>query len=198
MSGSPIGTDSASVLIVEAEPELGDLYASWLEECHVETASDGSEAIEAIGERFDVVLFDRRTPGLSAQAIFDLVRDRMLECRVVLVTTVESGLDALGAKFDDHLRKPVSKEELRESIERLLLRRIYDERLQELFALASEKALLNGRKSDAEIQSSREYAELEDRLAVLRVHADESRAELLERDGYRVLYRDITRSSSTE
>lgn len=193
-------TDTASVLVVDDEPDLAALYASWLEDrFNVRTASDASEALAAVEGGIDVVLFDRRIP-LSAETVVDAVRERAPGCRVVLMTGTESdtGADAVETRFDDRLLKPVSKDQLRDRIERLLLRSAYDERLRELFTLATRKATLDGRKSDAEIQSSQEYAELEDRIAVLRVQVDDLRAELVEGDGYRWLCRDLTRSSSPE
>lgn len=189
-----MAADNASVLIVEDEPELAELYASWLEErCRVETAHDGTGAVEAIDETFDVVLLDRRISGQSGTAVLDAIRDRGIESRVAMVTAVEPDFDIVDVGFDDYLLKPVSRDELRNSIDRLLLRRTYDEQLREFFTLASKRAMLASRKSEAELQSSQEYAELEDRLAVLRVQVDETRAELLEQTSYRQLYRDIAR-----
>ncbi|TYL37052.1 DNA-binding protein [Natronococcus pandeyae] len=186
--------DTTSVLIVEDEPELAELYATWLEDrFRVETAHDGTEAIEAIDETFDVVLLDRRIPGQSGVDVLDAIRDRGLESRVAMVTAVEPDFDIVDIGFDDYLLKPVSRDELRDGIDRLLLRRAYDEQLQEFFTLASKKAMLVSRKSEAELQSSQEYAELEDRLAVLRVQVDETRTELLEQTSYRQLYQDIER-----
>lgn len=186
--------DTTSVLIVEDEPELAELYATWLEDrFRVETAHDGTDATEAIDETFDVVLLDRRIPGQSGVDVLDAIRDRGLESRVAMVTAIEPDFDIVDMRFDDYLLKPVSRDELRNGIDRLLLRRAYDEQLQEFFTLASKKAMLVSQKSEAELQSSQEYAELEDRLAVLRVQVDETRTELLEQTSYRQLYQEIER-----
>ena len=188
--------DTPSVLIVEDEPDLADLYATWLEsECTVQTAYDGSEALDAIDETIDVVLLDRRMPGLSGDIVLDTIRERTLDCRVAMVTAVEPDFDIIEMRFDDYLVKPVSKDELVEIIDQLLLRSTYDEQLQEFFALASKKALLDDQKTEAERKSSQEYAELKDRLAVLRVRVNDTMQELLEQDGYRRLCQDITRES---
>ncbi|WP_247000439.1 response regulator transcription factor [Halosolutus gelatinilyticus] len=186
----------SSVLIVEDEPGLATLYAAWLdEEYDVETAYDGTEALAAIDGEIDVVLLDRRMPGLSGDTVLDAIRDRALDCRVAMVTAVEPDFDIVGMGFDDYLVKPVSKDELYAIIEQLLLRSAYDEQLLEFFALASKKALLDGEKTDAERKSSQEYARLEDRLAVLRAQVTDTMEELLERDGYRRLCQDITRET---
>ncbi|PGF18126.1 DNA-binding protein [Natrinema sp. CBA1119] len=191
-----MSTDTPSVLIVEDEPDLANLYAAWLEDdCDVETAYDGSEALEAIDGAIDVVLLDRRMPGLSGDTVLETIREQSLECRVAMVTAVEPDFDIVELGFDDYLVKPVSKDELVDIIDQLLLRATHDEQLQELFALASKKALLDDQKTESERRSSQEYAELEDRMAVLRVRVNDTMQELLEQNSYRELCQDIARES---
>ncbi|WP_290815969.1 HalX domain-containing protein [Halovivax sp.] len=190
--------DTPHVLIVEDEPDLANLYAAWLDaSCGVETAYDGNEALDAIDEHVDVVLLDRRMPGLSGDTVLDAIRDRGLDCRVAMVTAVEPDFDIIGMGFDDYLVKPVSKDDLLSVIDQLLLRSTYDEQLQQYFSLAAKKALLDAQKTQAELRSSREYATLEDRLAVLRTEVDDTMTELFERDVYRRLCQDITRETPT-
>ncbi|MFC7214241.1 response regulator transcription factor [Saliphagus sp. GCM10025334] len=182
------------VLIVEDEPDLATLYSAWLEdEVTVETAYDGSDALDAIDETIDVVLLDRRMPGLPGDTVLETIRERGLDCRVAMVTAVEPDFDIIGLGFDDYLVKPVSKAELTSLIDQLLLRSSYDDQLQQFFALASKKALLDGQKTAAERRASQEYAVLEDRLAVLRATVDDTMMELLERDVYRRLCEDLSR-----
>ncbi|USZ70468.1 response regulator transcription factor [Natronosalvus halobius] len=183
------------VLIVEDEPDLATLYSAWLEdEVSVETAYDGTDALDAIDETVDIVLLDRRMPGLPGDTVLETIRQRDLDCRVAMVTAVEPDFDIIGLGFDDYLVKPVSKAELTSLIDQLLLRSSYDDQLQKFFALASKKALLDGQKTVAERRASQEYAVLEDRLAVLRATVDDTMMELLERDVYRRLCEDISRT----
>ena len=185
------------VLIVEDEPDLADLYVAWLgETCTVTTAYDGEEALEEIDEAVDVVLLDRRMPGLSGDTVLDAIRERTLDCRVAMVTAVEPDFDIINMGFDDYLVKPASKEDLLTVVDQLLLRSTYDEQLQEYFALASKKALLDAQKTEAELRSSREYQEFKDRLAVLRAQVDDTMTELFDRDVYHRLCQDITRGST--
>ncbi len=189
-------SDTPSVLIVEDEPDLADLYAAWLEEEYdVRRAYDGTEALDAIDGTIDVVLLDRRMPGLSGDTVLDTIRERSLDCRVAMVTAVEPDFDIVEMRFDEYLVKPVSSDELVDAIDQLLLRSTHDEQLREFFALASKKALLDEQKTAAERQASQEYAELEDRLAVLRTRVNDTMQELLEQDGYRRLCQDIARES---
>ncbi|MFA9415602.1 response regulator [Natrinema sp. HArc-T2] len=189
-------TETPSILIVEDEPDLAALYTAWLEdEYDVETATRGTAALDAIDDTIDIVLLDRRMPDLSGDTVLETVRERSLGCQVAMVTAIEPDFDIVELGFDDYLVKPVSQGELTDVIEQLRLRATYDEQLQELFMLASKKALLDERKTEAERQSSQGYAELTDRLAVRRARVDETVTELLERDGYRQVCQDIARDS---
>ena len=191
MAGNP------HVLIVEDEPDLATLYATWLEEsCTVETALDGSEALESIDDSVDVVLLDRRMPERSGETVLDAIREDGLDCHVAMVTAVDPDFDIVELGFDDYLVKPVSKAQLRTAIDRLLLRSTYDEQLREYFSLASKKALLDAKKTVPERRASHEYARLEDRLAVVRTQVDETIDELVNRTGNRDLCLEITREPS--
>ena len=184
------------VLIVEDEPDLADLYAAWLREpCTVKTAYDGTEALDALDGGIDIVLLDRRMPGLSGDEVLETIRDRELDTRVAMVTAVEPDFDIIQMGFDDYLVKPVSKEDLLETVDQLLLRSTYDEQIQDFFALASKRALLDSQKTEAELRASEEYARLEDRLAVLRTQIDDTVAELSDHDAYRRVCQDLSRRS---
>jgi DNA-binding response OmpR family regulator len=190
-----VSTDPV-VLIVEDEPDLADLYAAWLDDaCTVETAYNGSQALESLDGGIDIVLLDRRMPGLSGDEVLETIRDRELDARVAMVTAVEPDFDIIQMGFDDYLVKPVSKEDLLETVDQLLLRSTYDEQIQEFFALASKKALLDSQKTEAELRASEEYARLEDRLAVLRAQIDDTVAELSDHDAYRRVCQDLSRRS---
>ncbi|ELY43429.1 response regulator transcription factor [Natronorubrum sulfidifaciens] len=185
-------TETPSVLIVDDEPDIADLYATWLEETYaVETVSDGDTALTAIDETVDIVLLDRRMPGLSGETLLATLRERELACRVAMVTAVEPAFDVIGMGFDDYLVKPVSRDELTRIVEQLVLRSSYDEQLQEFFSLASTKALLDAEKTEAERKSSAEYARLEDQLALSRVRIEETMTEFLDQGSYRRLYQDL-------
>ena len=187
------GARQPVVLIVEDESDLANLYSAWLSDhCAVRTAYDGSEAVDAIDDTVDIVLLDRRMPGLSGDEVLDTIREEDYDCRVAMVTAVEPDFDIVEMGFDDYLVKPVSQDDLVETVEHLLIRSEYDERIQEFFALASKKALLDREKTDAELRASEEYARLVDRLAVLREEVDETLLRLAEDESYRQLLDELS------
>jgi two-component system response regulator AdeR len=157
---------SASVLVVEDEPGLADLYATWLTDTYtVETAYDGEQALDRLDAAPDVVLLDRRMPDLSGDDVLREIRERELDCQVAMVSAVEPEFDIIEMDLEAYLTKPVSQRELEGVTTRLLQWTTYDAQLQEYFALASKKAILDAKKSMTELAASAEYGALERRLA---------------------------------
>ncbi|MCF2239981.1 response regulator, partial [Halobacterium salinarum] len=117
-----------TVLVVDDERGLADLYTIWLEDDYnVKTAYSGTEAIDAIDPTIDVALLDRQMPDVSGDDVLDELRERGIECRVAMVTAVEPELDIIGLGFDDYLQKPVDRDTLLETVGRLQRRSTYDD-----------------------------------------------------------------------
>ena len=180
------------VLVVEDERDLADLYATWLRsEYRVRVAYGGREAIEKLDGEVDAALLDRRMPDLSGDETLKAIREEGIKCRVAMVTAVEPDFDIVEMGFDDYLVKPVSRSTLTETVENLLLRSTYDEGIQELFALASKKALLESEKDLATLESNEEYQELSEQVADLRADLNETLATLDGDDEMEAIYRDF-------
>ena len=194
-----MSADQPLVLIVEDEPDLADLYATWLREnCRVRVAYGGHEALDQLDGDVDVVLLDRRMPDLSGDEALAEIRNRGFECRVAMVTAVEPDFDIVAMGFDDYLVKPVSKEALEETVDNLLLRNSYNDGVQELFSLASKKALLESEKEAATLEENDEYRELDARLSELRADLDETLRQFDEERDIAAVYRDLGDNSAFE
>jgi two-component system response regulator AdeR len=183
-----------TVVVVEDEPDLADLYAAWLEdEYDVHPAYGGEDALELVDELddVDVVLLDRRMPDISGDEVLTAMEDREVDARVAMVTAVEPDFDIVAMGFDDYLVKPVAREALEGTVSKLLLRDEYAVGVRELFSLASKKALLEAEKSAAELDGSEEYAELSARIEDRRSRLDETLDELSEQSDLSELYRDL-------
>ena len=191
--------DRPTVLVVEDEPDLADLYAEWLKsEYAVRTAYGGKEALDVVDDNVDIVLLDRRMPDLSGDEVLDAIRERGIECRVSMVTAVEPDFDIVEMGFDDYLVKPVSRDALLETVSNLLLRSEYDEGMQELFSLASKKALLESERSSAELKNHEEYQELTDRVSELRAELDRKLGQMDDTDELTSLYAELDRGFGDE
>ena len=189
---------SPVVLVVEDEPDLADLYSRWLsEECAVRTALDGEQALTALDEDLDVVLLDRRMPGLTGDEVLERIRERRLDCRVAMVTAVDPDFDIVEMGFDDYLEKPVTRDDLVGTVECLASLSSYDREVRELFSLASKKATLEAEKPPHELTESDEYTRLRRQLSALDDRV-QGAIDAVDDDSFRVLFRDIDGRQSAE
>jgi len=199
MNVTPLMTthDNHTVLIVDDRVDIADTYTIWLEETYrVRTAYDGREALDLLDETVDVALLDRRMPGLSGDEVLETIRERGLDCRVAMVTAVEPDFDIVDMGFDDYLVKPVTGEQLHRTIERLLSRSSYDDRMREFYSLAAKRTVLEAEKSSSELEESEEYRELMAKLDAVRSEADETVASFEDED-YFAAFRDLRPAEST-
>lgn len=164
-----------TVLVVDDEPKAADVYALWLSGSYrVLTAESADEALDELDDDVDVVLLDRRMPGRSGDDVLRTIRKRGFDCRVAMVTAVDPDFDIVDMGFDTYLTKPVDKDELVETVERLLTLAERDRKSQELFTLARKRAVLEVEKSDRELAVSEEYAALTERLGSVKDDLDRS------------------------
>lgn len=170
-------TDELTILVVDDEQDIADLYTTWLQMDHgVRKAYGGEEALEKADEDVDVVFLDRQMPDYSGDEVLETIRDRGLDCRVVMVTAVDPDFDIVSMGFDDYLTKPVMRDDLTEAVDNMRERDDYDDTLKEYFALTSKKATLEAEKTPSELQDSDEYQEMVDRVEELEAEADPATA----------------------
>lgn len=171
----------ATVLAVDDEPDLAELYRVYLDPVYdVRIATGGEEAIDAMDDAVDVVLLDRRMPDMSGHEVLSEIRAEGYDARVAMLTAVEPDVDIVEMPFDDYKTKPVTKEDLLTLVEVLLHRAAFDEQSQEFFALASKKAALEA----AGTTNSDEYEELIERMESVRVEVDDTLDHLSARDAF--------------
>ncbi len=172
-----------TVLVVDDEPDLADLYADWLEaDYEVLTAYGGREALDLLDEGVDVALLDRLMPEVSGDEVLEAIRSRDDECRVAMITAVEPDFDILEMGFDEYIVKPVGRDDLRSVVESLRSRATYDEQVQRFYALASKRAALETGKPPHELEESEAYASLTDQLDALRSDLDRTTDRMSPRD----------------
>jgi YesN/AraC family two-component response regulator len=181
----------ATVLIVDDEQSLADLYAYWIDEfATARTAYDGNEALEKLDNNVDVMLLDRRMPGLSGDDVVDAVSEQSLDVRIVMVTAVDPGFEIVDMEIDDYLVKPVDQPEIMETVERMVVRSSYDDQLQRKFQLVEKKVTLEAAKTPHELDESEEYQDLVDRLDALERELDSTVEEFDDND-FTVAFREL-------
>lgn len=115
-----------SVLVVDDEPtlRLGFAYALSTKTIHVETAANGSQALERIVKsHFDIMILDLRMPELDGITVVERLRADGNQIPIVLCSagiSSKSALRALQLGVVDFLLKPVRPADLRQVVESVL------------------------------------------------------------------------------
>ena len=131
---SLVGTGTVSTLIVDdeqlARQELTYLLKDFPEIEVLDSASNGLQALEMIEEiEPDLVFLDVQMPGLDGLGLIGKLREKSgLLPHFVLTTAFDSyAVEAFRLEAVDYLLKPIEKERLAETIERV--KRIAEEKL---------------------------------------------------------------------
>lgn len=163
------------VLVVDDDPRVARVYAEQLRRDHtVRVAYSGTEALDSLDEDINVVLLDRRMPGLTGDQVLERIREQGLNCQVAMVTAVEPDFEIIDMDFDDYLFKPITGDQLLTTVEHLLYRATFDVALQEFFSIASKRAALEAEKTQSELENSEEFAELTARFETLKGELSDS------------------------
>lgn len=173
-TSQPLTDDTAlpTILIVDDDEDLADTYSVWLSgNFDVATAYGGVQARKQLHDDLDLVLLDRRMPGIPGDRVLEDIRERDIDCQVAMLTAVEPDTDIIELPFDEYLVKPVTQSELRETVDNLLLRQGFDTDTQEYFAMES--------KADA--LETRDEENLRDPAAAADLEADAERTRESER-----------------
>jgi DNA-binding response OmpR family regulator len=184
-------SEPATVLVVDDEPDVADAYAAQLQtEYIVSTAYGGTEALDRIDDSIDVVLLDRRMPDISGDEVLEKIRERDLHVRVAMVTAVDPDFDIIEMPFDDYVIKPVSREDLFETIKRLLTCSEYEQRLRRYYSLTAKHATLIANKPESELAESDEFQQLESNIDEIRGDLDQT-IETFDDDDFEAAFRDL-------
>jgi DNA-binding response OmpR family regulator len=156
-----MATENATILAVDDEPGLVDIYEAWFSDKYaVRTAYGGREALSEFDDAVDLVLLDRRMPGISGDEVLETLREDGHDCPVVMVTAVEPDEGMIELPFDEYVVKPVDKNELLGAAERALAQASDDTANEVLDALGDEKARRCCGVLTDEARSAREVADL--------------------------------------
>jgi len=179
----------ATVLVVDDEEAVADAYMAQLKaEYDTRTAYGGEEALATVEDDVDVVLLDRRMPDKSGDEVLERIRERGVDCRVVMVTAVDPDFDIVDMPFEDYLQKPTSRDELFDVIEQQLVASEYDQRVTEYIEVTTKLGLLEREKSTVELEDDEDVRRLRERADRLRAELDDAVAKFDEpEDAFRDL-----------
>lgn len=154
--------------------DVAETYQRWLSGRYdTIVATSGAEALEVLDDDVDVVLLDRMMSSISGDEVLSTIRAKNIDCRVAMVTAVDPDLDVIEMGFDEYVVKPPDRDQLIETIERLLDRADLDDNLQQYYSLLSRRIALQQQKSEDELMESTEYRDLLERIEMAHEAVDE-------------------------
>ena len=160
--------DEPSVLIVDDEERVANTYELRLRDGYETTVvHGGEEALDAVDDSFDVVLLDRRMPGTPGDEVLEEIRQRGLDCRVVMLTAVDPDFDITDIDVDDYIVKPVDREELHDVVERALTISEYNDQRQRLSSLKLKRNVLEVEMDRHRLKENPTYVELVEEIDAL-------------------------------
>lgn len=178
-----MNNSSGAVLVVEDEQRLAEMYATALEdEYAVETAYTGEEALDVIDESVDVVLLDRKMPGLTGRETLRRLRAEGYDCPVAMLTAVTPDWDILDIEFDDYINKPVDISELHRLVERMLVLDSVDDEVRSYVARSVKQAAIEGEKDPSELDANDDFEDLAEGTAEISADLGDVTAELSQRE----------------
>ena len=105
---------NATILVVDDEEVVRRSHLRVLrsEQCHVEVADDGEQALRAMEvQPYDVVLLDLRMPGIDGMTVLKTMKRRWPESEVVVITgypSIDTAKEAIRLGACDYLAKPLA------------------------------------------------------------------------------------------
>jgi DNA-binding response OmpR family regulator len=182
-----------TVLVVDDEEDVADLYALRLQDTYAPvTAYGGEEALEKMDAHVSAVLLDRRMPDMHGDDVLDSIREQGYDCPVIMVTAVDPDLNILEMDFDDYLCKPVDGETLSSTLDQHISTSDRDEDLERFLGIMAKLLVLEAEHTEAELEDDTEYRALKSQASEL---AAELRGEVEDLEEIVRTHEEIARGS---
>ncbi|WP_435361812.1 winged helix-turn-helix transcriptional regulator [Haloarchaeobius sp. DFWS5] len=155
------------VVVADRDRRLSELYRHWLTPEYTVRNVRNADGLRRLGDLADVVVVDRRLPGIPIEDVPAFVRSSDDACRVVLLTGEQPSHDVADTPCDAIVPKPTSRDALRGTIETQLKRHGEPSEQRERRALAAHLNFLEKRYAQQALADSDHYERICSRLAEL-------------------------------
>ncbi|MFD1569950.1 response regulator transcription factor [Halorubrum laminariae] len=167
MSRTPGGT----ILLLDDDRERADEYAAWLDAYAVRVAGDVESGLDALDDEVDVVLLDAGLADPDPAATIGRIRARRAGCQIGLLSGDTSGLTVLGLDVNEYVPRPINREELRESVARLVDHGAAEAAVERYLLLVTRLRRVEARP-DRDATDDEQYQELTGEIAARRSQID--------------------------
>mgnify|MGYP005857819327 CR=1 FL=1 len=165
-----------TILIVDDEEMVAESYELYLQDDYntIVELSGGAALMELDQKEVDLVLVDRRMPGMSGDVVIDHIDKWEMDFQVIMVTAVDPDVEIIDMPCDGYLTKPVSEDELVDAVERAFLIDHYEELIAEYNQLSEKYEVLTAQFSSRELADEDRFSELETRMEAMETEIAET------------------------
>lgn len=158
-----IDKSDKTILIVDDEEMVAESYELYLGDEYetIVELSGGAALMELDQREVDLVLIDRRMPGISGDVVIDHIDKWDMDFQVIMVTAVDPDIDIVDMPCDGYLTKPITEAELLEAVDRAFLIEHYEDLITEYNQLSEKYDVLSANFSSRELSSKNRFTELE-------------------------------------
>jgi DNA-binding response OmpR family regulator len=161
-----VDTSDKTVLIVDDEEMVAESYELYLQDDYetIVELSGGAALMELDQREVDLVLVDRRMPGMSGDVVIDHIDQWEMDFQVIMVTAVDPDIDIIDMPCDGYLTKPVSEDELLDAVNRAFQIDYYEDLIAEYNQLSEKYDVLTSQFSSRELANKDRFTDLEARM----------------------------------
>lgn len=154
-----------TVLIVDDEEMVAESYELYLrDEYETRIALNGGEALVELTPEVDLVLLDRRMPGISGDEVLEHIEELETDLQVIMVTAVDPEIDIIDMPCEGYLTKPASKDDILDAVEQAFLIDHYEDLISEYYELTKKYATLKSEFSAKELANEQRVEQMEGRI----------------------------------
>ena len=165
-----------TILIVDDEEMVAESYELYLQDDYntIVELSGGAALMEFDQKEVDLVLVDRRMPGMSGDVVIEHIDKWEMDFQVIMVTAVDPDVDIIDMPCDGYFTKPVSEQELVDAVDRALSIKHYEDLIAEYNQLAEKHDVLTAEFSSRVLADENRFTELEAEMETLEAEIAET------------------------
>lgn len=148
------------VLIIEDDGTLANDYASWLPEYTVLIATDTDAVYDQLENDVDIVLLDRGFSETPSEEILSSILAHGINCQIGLLSAANTTNNVLHLDVDEHIPRPVNREEFRATVARLDDRHDVMQLVETYLTLVDRKRSFERRKDPSALEDDSHYKQL--------------------------------------
>jgi DNA-binding NarL/FixJ family response regulator len=157
----------ATILIINADRQEAETYADWLAGYTIQITDDSERAL-ATADTVDVILLAGDFADPPSDELLGRLRARNPDCQIGLLSANRVGPDVLRLDFDEYVPRPLDREELRDTVARLVDHRVVEGSVETYLSLVSRRRQIEARRDDEDLTDDERYRELTGEIAARR------------------------------